>query len=139
MKILKKTQLVFVIAIIGLISITLTSCQKDDPLPLTATINVSALNNAAGDINGNGGTATKTYTFNNTNTTVGWDMSITATSGSFQLILKDASGFTVLDKILTAGSGPQSAGGTTPVGTSGIWTATITLTNFNGTGDYSFR
>ena len=135
MKTLKKSLLVFM-AIVGITSATLTSCQKDEPL--TAIINVSTLDNKSGDVKGDGGSATKTFTFNNSNTTAGWDMSITAKSGSFKLILKDASGKTVLDQTLTAGSGPQSASGTTTAGTSGIWTATITLTNFNGTGDYSF-
>ena len=136
MKTLKKIQLLFFMAIVGITSVTLTSCQKDEPL--TATINVLSSTNKSGDIKGNGGSATKTFTFNNPNTTVGWDMSIGAKSGSFKLILKDASGLTVLDRTLTAGSGPQSADGTTTAGTSGIWTATVTLTNFNGTGDYSF-
>ena len=66
-------------------------------------------------------------------------MSINATSGSFQLVLKDAAGTTVLDKTLTAGVSSQSADGTTPSGTSGEWTATATLLNFSGSGDYSFR
>ena len=64
-------------------------------------------------------------------------MSIGATSGSFRLVLKDAGAVTVLDKTLTAGSGAQDASGTSSSGTAGTWTATITLTNFNGSGDYS--
>ena len=86
MKTLKKIQLLFFMAIVGITSVTLTSCQKDEPLPLTATINVLSSTNKSGDINGNGGSATKTFTFNNPNTTVGWDMSIGAKSGSFKLI-----------------------------------------------------
>ena len=99
-------------AIVALTSVMLTSCKKDEPL--TAVINVSSTNgNKSGDIKGDGGSATKTFTFTNPNTTAGWDMSISATSGSFKLILKDASGSIVLDKTLTAGSGLQSADGTT--------------------------
>ena len=140
MKALKKIQFLVFMAIVALTSVMLTSCKKDEPLPLTAVINVSSTTgNKSGDIKGDGGSATKTFTFTNPNTTAGWDMSISAKSGSFKLVLKDASGSIVLDKTLTAGSGLQSADGTTPAGTSGIWSATVTLTNFNGTGDYSFR
>ena len=66
-------------------------------------------------------------------------MSIDATSGSFQLVVKDADGVIVINKTLTAGSGAQDAAGTSSSGTSGIWTATITLASFNGTGDYSLQ
>ena len=111
--------------------------KKDDGTCTYPTINTSSTS-MSGDVSGAGGTASKTWTFTNNNTTVGWDMSIGATSGSFQLVLKDASGVTVLDKTLTAGSGAQDASGTSTAGTAGTWTATITLTNFNGTGDYSF-
>lgn len=118
--------------------LTFNSCsKKSEP---TATINVLASsNNKSGDVKGNGGSASKIFTFNNPGTTSGWDMSINSTSGSFHLILKDASGAIMLDKILTGGVGPQSADGTTSSGVSGDWTATIELLNFNGSGDYSFR
>lgn len=132
---IKKVQFVGLLVILGL-TLTFTSCEKEE---LTATINTSQ-NTASGDIKGNGGAATKTWTFTNSSSRIGWDMSIDASSGSFQLVLEDASGAVVLNKTLTAGSGPQSADGTTPEGgTEGEWTATITLTNFYGSGDYSFR
>lgn len=92
----------------------------------------------SGDISGSGGTVSKTFNFSNPNQTVGWDMSINSSSGNFQLVLKDASGSVVVDKTLTGGSGPQSASGTSTSGTSGTWTCIITLTKFNGSGDYSF-
>ena len=152
---MKKTiQLLALIAIVGTTLTTFTSCKKegcidtnadnyddkakkDDGTCIYPTINKTSGGNS-GDIKGGGGTASDTWTFTNNNTTAGWDMSIGATSGSFQLVLKDASGTTVLDKTLTAGSGAQDASGTTSSGTAGSWTVTITLTNFNGTGDYSF-
>lgn len=113
------------------------ACDKDDDL--TATINVNSVNNSSGDVYGNGGTATKTWTFTNPNSRAGWDMTINdATSGSFNLILKDDEGTVMLDKTLSAGSGVKSADGTTEEGVPGEWTVTVTLTNFNGTGDYSF-
>lgn len=42
------------------------------------------------------------------------------------------------DKILTAGSGSQSASGQTLAGTPDTRTTILTLTKFNGSGDYSF-
>ncbi len=121
----------------AVILITVSCSKTKEP---TATINVSsATTNKSGDLSGNGGTASKTFTFNNSSTTAGWDMSINASNGSFQLILKDANGTIKLDKTITAGVGAQSADGTTPEGTAGVWTATIQLTHFKGSGDYSFR
>lgn len=136
MRTIKKIQLVGLLLMIGAM-FTFTSCEEDDEL--TAVINNTSQTNASGDVRGDGGSTSKTWTFANSSLSAGWDMSINASSGSFQLVLKDASGTVLLDKILTGGSGPQSADGTTPEGTAGEWTATVTLINFNGTGDYSFR
>lgn len=150
---MKRAKLTFLVTIV-LASATFTGCKKEGCTDINAnnyneeakkddgtctypTINTSSTN-TSGDISGAGGTASKTWTFTNNKSTVGWDMAIDATSGSFQLVLKDASGVTVLDKTLTAGSGAQDASGTSSAGTEGVWTATITLTKFNGTGDYSF-
>ena len=105
----------------GRIYSCLTTCKKEEVLPApVATVNVLSTTNKSGDIKGNGGSTTKTWTFANPNTKAGWDMSISATKGSFRLVLKDASGTTRLDQTLTAGSGPQSASGTTLDGTTGI-------------------
>lgn len=113
--------------------------DKDDGSCTYPTINVNTSGaGASGDIGGAGGTNSKTWTFTNNKATVDWDMSIDASGGSFQLKIKDASGTVVLDKTLTAGSGPQDAAGVTSSGTAGTWTATITLTKFIGSGDYSF-
>lgn len=119
------------------IALLTTSCsKKNEP---TATVNLETTTYKSGDVKGNGGSTMRTWKFTNTGTTAGWDMSIDARGGSFQLILKDAAGTVMLDKTLTAGPGIQSADGTTPAGTAGEWTATATLSNFNGSGDYSFR
>ena len=139
MKTMKTIQLVGLFVMVGFIAVSLTSCKKEEVLPApVATVNVLSTTNKSGDIKGNGGSTTKTWTFANPNTKAGWDMSISATKGSFRLVLKDASGTTRLDQTLTAGSGPQSASGTTLDGTAGTWTSTITLTDFNGSGDFSF-
>lgn len=131
----KKNQLIGLLVILGLM-FTFTSCEKEEEF--TAVINTSQTS-ASGDVKGDGGSTTKSWTFTNSSVSAGWDMAINATSGTFQLVLKDASGTVLLDKTLIAGSGPQSADGTTPEGTAGEWTATVTLSNFNGSGDYSFR
>ena len=135
MKMIRKMKVLGLITLVGIMSTVFTSCGKDEPFAL---INVLAPQNNSGDVSGDGGSATKTWTFTNSNSTAGWDMAIDATSGSFQLVLKDADGTTVLDKTLTAGSGAQDASGTSSSGTAGTWTVTVTLTNFNGSGDYSF-
>lgn len=134
MTMIKTIKVVSLFILTGIIVSGLTSCSEDGPY---ATVNVFTLNKS-GDVRGDGGSTSKTFTFENNNTTVGWDMSIGAKGGSFKLVLKDASGKVMLDQTLTAGSGSQSADGTTTAGTTGTWTCTITLTSFNGSGDYSF-
>ena len=153
---MKKTIKFIVIALfyIGM-TLTLTSCKKEGCTDINANnydqeadkddgnctypiINILS-NNTSGDFNGAGGTASKSASFTNNNSTLGWDMSIDATSGSFQLEVKDADGTTVINKTLTAGSGAQDADGTSSSGTSGTWSATISLTSFNGNGDYSLQ
>lgn len=115
-----------------------TEAKKDDGTCTYPVINTAG-NGTSGDVSGKGGTASSTVTFNNTNNTVGWDMAISATEGSFNLTILDADGSSVVTNTLTAGSGAQDASGTSTSGTSGTWTATVTLTNFDGTGDYSFQ
>ncbi len=152
---MKTIQSVVLVAILGLTSATFTSCKKEGCMDVNANnydskakknkkttctypvINTSSTGKS-GDISGSGGTVSKTFNFSNANQTAGWDMSINSSSGSFQLVLKDATGAVVVDKTLTGGSGPQSANGTSTSGTSGAWTCIITLTKFSGTGDYSF-
>lgn len=135
MKTIKKMKLLGLFILLGVMTTVFTSCEKDDPF---ASINVLEPQNKSGDVRGDGGSATKTWTFQNSNTTAGWDMAMDASRGTFQLILKDANGTAVVDKTLTAGTGPQEADGTSSMGTAGTWTVTVTLTNFIGSGDYSF-
>jgi hypothetical protein len=105
------------------------------------TINVSSTN-TAGDISGLGGTASGTSSFTSDNSVIDWDMTINdATSGSFRLLVQDADGTTVIDNTLIAssGNGNQDAAGTSSSGTPGIWSVSISLVSFNGTGDYSLQ
>lgn len=127
------------LALLSLVVIfAMTSCKKEQG-PIAAVNVLATSGYKSGDVIGNGGSASRTFKFINSSTTAGWDMSMDATSGSFRLILKDATGAVKVDKILVAGIGDQSADGTSPAGTAGEWTATVTLTNFNGSGDYSFN
>lgn len=136
MKLKMKFSVLTMISIV--VMFAMTSCKKEQGP--TAAVNVLATSGyESGDVIGNGGSASRTFKFINSSTTAGWDMSMNATSGSFRLVLKDATGAVKVDKTLTAGEGVQSADGTSPAGTAGEWTATVTLTNFNGSGDYSFK
>ena len=134
---LKMIRVVSLFILTGIIASGVTSCKDDEPF---ATVTFTGTSNKSGDLRGDGGSTTTTFTFQNPNTTAGWDMSITASAGSsFNLVLKDASGAVMLDQTLTAtaSSGSPSADGTTIAGRAGAWTGTVTLTSFNGTGDYS--
>lgn len=113
--------------------------KKDDGSCTYPIINMGSGNNNSGDVSGQGGTASGSKTFTQNDATLGWEMSINASSGSFNLNVTDASGTSVINQTLTANSGSQSADGTSAEGTTGTWTATVTLTNFQGTGDYSFQ
>lgn len=112
--------------------------EKDDESCTYPTINMNA-GGTSGDVTGGGGTATSSTTFTQNSATLGWDMAQDASSGSFNLTVTDASGNVVINNTLTAGSGAQDASGTSSSGTTGTWTATVTLTDFTGTGDYSFQ
>lgn len=113
--------------------------EKDDGSCTYPVINMGSSTNNSGDVNGQGGTATGTKTFTQNNATLGWDMAQDASSGSFNLTVTDANGAEVINNTLTVGSGAQDAAGTSSAGATGTWTATVTLTNFQGTGDYSFQ
>ncbi|TKD62551.1 hypothetical protein [Flavobacterium sp. ASW18X] len=87
---------------------------------------------------GNGGTATRVFSWNNNLSTADYNADITATTdGSFQIIVKDAEGLTVLDKTIIGGAEPDSIDGVTANGAPGIWTVTIVAANFNGDGSFS--
>ncbi|OIQ36189.1 MAG: hypothetical protein BM555_03185 [Crocinitomix sp. MedPE-SWsnd] len=112
--------------------------EKDDESCTYPVINMNGTG-TSGDITGSGGTANSSTTFTQNSATLGWDMAQDATSGSFNLTVTDANGAEVINNTLTAGSGGQDDSGTSSAGATGTWTATVTLTNFSGTGDYSFQ
>ncbi len=126
----------FTLLIIALsIIVTLGACKKDP----FASVSINAVgSDLGGDVTGDGGSVTNVFDWSNPSTTSNWNMDITAVSGgSFQLIIQDAGGNTVADKTLTAGIGDDSGSGVTSAGTSGNWTITVVLTNFNGDGSFS--
>jgi hypothetical protein len=87
---------------------------------------------------GNGGTTARIFSWNNNLTTADYNADVTlATGGSFQMIVEDSEGMVVLDETLQGAREPDSIDGVTAAGTSGIWTVTIRVTNFEGDGSFS--
>jgi len=125
----------------------MTSCSNDDPIPMAkVTVNGVVLfergDDFIGDIDadftGDGGSTTQTFTWQNDLSTADYNADITvSTDGSFKIVVKDADGNVVLDKSLSGAVEPDSISGVTAVGTSGIWSVSVTLTSFNGNGSFS--
>ena len=130
------------------------ACNKDDDTFARVTVNGTLLKAGAsdftvgdrsdfnGDIDasftGNGGTATRMFSWNNNLTTADYNADITATSrGNFQMIVEDSEGVVVLDRTIQGGGEPDTIGGVTNAGASGIWTVTIRVTSFDGDGSFS--
>lgn len=130
------------------------ACSNDDESFARVTVNGTELTTrpsdfAVGDrsdfngdidasFTGNGGTATRMFSWNNNLNTADFNADITAGSeGSFQMIVEDSEGVVVLDRTIEGGAEPDTIGGVTSQGASGIWTVTIRVTNFNGDGSFS--
>ncbi len=91
-----------------------------------------------GDFTGTGGSITRSFTWQNNLSTAEYNADITTTaSGAFRMVVTSANGATVLNKTLNGSIEPDSFSGVTTEGTPGVWTVTITLTNFNGDGSFS--
>ncbi|WP_435622836.1 hypothetical protein [Flagellimonas sp.] len=135
-------------------SLVLVSCSNDDGPTASVSVNGTQLtatpsnfvvgdrSDFNGDIDasftGNGGTATRVFSWNNNLSTADYNADITATAqGTFQMVVRDSEGATVLDRSLNGAVEPDSFDGVTSSGTSGIWTVTITVTDFNGDGSFS--
>ncbi|MGB5509673.1 MAG: hypothetical protein WBM95_12310 [Robiginitalea sp.] len=130
------------------------ACSKDDDSFARVTVNGTLLqandsdftvgdrSDFNGDIDasfsGNGGTTIRSFTWNNTLNTADYNADITASSaGNFQMIVEDAEGMVVLDRVIQGGAEPDTIGGVTQEGAPGIWTVTIRVTDFNGDGSFS--
>lgn len=53
------------------------------------------------------------------------------------MIVKDSEGITVLDRSLNGNVEPDTFSGVTSSGETGMWTVTITVSNFNGDGSFT--
>ena len=137
---MRKKHRILVVLFVGLMGLmTISSCSKNDDDDPVATVSIEETgSDLGGDVTGDGGSTSRDYTWNNAQTRAEWNMDITSTEGgSFQLIIEDASGNTVMDRTLTAGVGDDSADGVSEAGTPGDWTVRVVLTSFNGDGSFS--
>ncbi|MEN8374338.1 MAG: hypothetical protein ABFS34_02700 [Gemmatimonadota bacterium] len=73
-------------------------------------------------------TATLDYSWENTGTSASVDHSTTLSAGSARVIVKDASGAKVYDAALEASKNEDTA-----AGSSGTWTVSLVLVNYDGT------
>ena len=144
---MKKTSKLTVLSILLFGLFFMTSCSKDDSVPIaTVSVNGTILfdngddftGDVDGDFTGDGGSTTRTFIWQNALSTADYNADITATiDGTFRMVVKDANGNVVLDKSLSGSVEPDSMSGVTSSGTSGTWSVTITLTSFNGDGSFS--
>lgn len=124
-----------------------TGCRDNDiPEMPTVTVNGQVLFDNSGDFNGDidadfrgiGGSVKKTFQWRNNLSTADYNADISARSGAiFNMVVKDADGNTVLDRLLHGASEQDSFSGVTSQGIKGTWSVTITLTSFNGNGSFS--
>lgn len=134
------------IAMVLMTVILLVSCNKDDDSFANVTVNGTLLVGDRSDFNGdidasftgNGGSASRSFIWNNNLNTADYNADITALAqGTFRIIVKDSEGTTVLDRTIDGNTEPDTIGGVTSSGASGIWTVTIQVTDFNGDGSFS--
>jgi len=115
-----------------------SSCINDDKLSADISINEGPDGDIGGDFVGNGGSTLETFNWQNSLNTADYNADITASAnGSFQMIVKDSGGKTVLNRSLNGNVEPDTFSGVTSAGAAGTWTVTITITNFNGDGSFT--
>ena len=131
-------------SLLVIVLIAFASCSKDDPTAQIRVNNAIVANgddfngDINGDFTGDGGSVSRTFNWQNSLTTADYNADITATStGMFTMVVSDAAGTVVLNRSLNGAVEPDSFSGVTSAGVSGIWSVTITVTNFNGDGSYS--
>ena len=122
------------------------ACNKDDDSTASITVNGTLLVGDRSDFNGdidasftgNEGSVSRSFIWNNNLNTADYNADITASSkGTFRIIVEDSEGSVVLDRPIDGGSEPDTIGGVTLSGTSGIWTVTIEVIDFTGDGSFS--
>ena len=140
-----KKLILFSILIAGL-AVTGCSSDNEEDNAITVTVNGSVIfdegddffGDVDGDFIGNGGSGTRTFLWQNSLSRADYNADITATAeGMFNMVVRDADANVVLDRTLNGATEPDSIDGVTSSGTSGIWSVTITLTNFKGDGSFS--
>lgn len=141
-----KSMKLFVTLFVSVLTLGAVSCSKDDDAIAEVRVNGSVLfddgddfnGDVDGDFTGTGGSATRTFIWMNNLRTADYNADITATAeGTFQMVVRDADGMIVLDRSLNGASEPDSFSGVTEAGTSGTWSVTITLSDFQGDGSFS--
>ena len=139
-----------IVKLIGLLALasamSLIGCSKDDDDNMMVRVNGQVnfdpgddfFGDVDGDFVGDGGSVTRTFAWSNSLSRADYNADITATAeGQFQMIVRDSEEMIVLDRSLDGAVEPDSFSGVTSAGTSGIWTVTIVLTDFNGDGSFS--
>ena len=141
-----KTSNLFKTTVLGVFLMTAIACSKDDDPTASVRVNGTVLVGDVSDFNGdidasftgNGGSLTRSFVWNNNLSTADYNADITATAeGTFRMVVEDSAGEVVLDRGLNGAVEPDSFSGVTSAGASGIWTVTITVTDFNGDGSFS--
>ena len=136
----------FLFTIFNIIALTaFVGCSSDDDTMAQVRVNGVVFDNGDdfngdvdGDFTGNGGSASRTFIWLNNLSRADYNADITATAeGTFNMVVLDADGNTVLDRSLDGSVEPDSFSGVTEPGTSGIWSVTITVNAFNGDGSFS--
>ncbi|MEO9531255.1 MAG: hypothetical protein ABJG68_11975 [Crocinitomicaceae bacterium] len=89
-----------------------------------------------GDFTGGGDSGVYAFGWQNNFSKAEVNFDITTPTGSLNFVLQDADKNEVLNKTRSAG-GNDSYSGESSSGTPGIWTVTLTFTDFNGDGSYS--
>ena len=130
------------------------ACNKDDDSFARVSVNGTQLTTSPSDFvvgdrsdfngdvdasfTGNGGSTTRVFSWNNNLSTADYNADVTlASEGSFQMIVEDSEGVVVLDRTIQGGTEPDTIGGVTEDGATGIWTVTLVVTNFDGDGSFS--
>ena len=136
------------ILVTAFIFFNFTGCSTDDDDEFTVEVRVNGNvlfdngddfnGDVDGDFTGNGGSDSRTFMWQNNLSRADYNADITATAeGVFNIIVRDTDSNVVLDRTLNGASEPDSIDGVTSSGTPGIWSVTITLTNFDGDGSFS--
>jgi hypothetical protein len=134
------------IATLVIAVIFFVACNKDDDSFARLTVNGTLLVGDQSDFNGdidasftgNGGSVSRSFIWNNSLNTADYNADITATlEGIFRMTVEDSEGSVVLDRTIDGGTEPDTIGGVTSSGASGIWTVTIQVTDFTGDGSFS--